>query len=180
MAISKDDTYDRARQLLEQDIKTHVRYLRESFYLQANYPIDIEGNDVSVDTSFSQCDVDEDIGDTNRRLQHSIRKLNSVQEDVEIMVSEIYDQMSEVHMTKEKIWEISKLLYAFTRITGEPWIQGLSQIRKLSVFLFDIWSEDMIPVDREAVWTKIPKIYADFMHAVNPERAGDRRPHRFT
>jgi len=180
MAISKEDTYDRARQLLEQDIKTHVRYLRESFYLQANYPINVRGNDVSVDPDCSQDEVDKDIVDTNRRLLDSIRKLNSVQEDVEKMVSEIYYQMSEVHMPDEQIREISKLLHAFMRITGEPWIQGLTQIHRLSVFLRDTWSEDMIPVDREAVWTKIPTIYAHFMHAVNLERANDRRLHRFT
>jgi len=175
MDTFKEDTYYRASVLLEQDIHSQRRYLEESTYLQANYPYDIRGNDVSADTSLSQGYVDEEVGDTNRELLHLIRKRNSVQEDVEIMVTEIYDRMSEVHMTKEKIWEISKLLYAFMNITGESWIRGLSQIKHLSVFLSDIWSRDMIPVDREAVWTRIPEIYAEFMHTVNTERASDRR-----
>ena len=177
MGVSKEDTYNRARQLLDQEIKTSQKFLRETLYLQENYPKDIRGDDLSVECS--QGDVDQDIVDINRRRLDLIWKINHVREDVENMVSEIYN-MSEVRMSDEKLQEFAQLIHAFMRITGEPWIMGSLQKTKFGDFLCKTWNKDMIPVNREAVWTKIPTIYAHFMHTVNPERANDRRLHRFT
>ena len=134
MDISKEGTYNRARQILQQDISSRVSSLKESFYLLDNYPFDIEGYDVSVDPDCSKDDTDQGIIDLDRKLLVSIRKLNSVRQDVEKMVSEIYDQMSEGHMSNEKIREIADLIHVFMKVTGEPWLGGFVQKKNSVIF----------------------------------------------
>ena len=87
--------------------------------------------------------------------------------------------MSDFYTTQKKIQKISLLLNNFMKITGNPWIRGL-QVTQWSVFLLRMWGEYMIPVDREAVWTRIPLLGGVFMHEFNMARdAGGRLPNEY-
>ena len=101
-------------------------------------------------------------------------------EEVEIVATAIYEQMSAAEMTSNKVEIIALLIHRFMCLTGEPWICGSRNISIWKVYLLETYAEHTIPASREAVWTSIPAICASFVRTFNTERKSGRpMPHAY-
>jgi hypothetical protein len=174
----KKEVYMRAGVALEDEITEEEETLQYWQYLRSNYPYTPDGSNAH-DHYCSESEVAIAERATRLALENKIMKRSFIILNVNILVTRIYVNMSDVHMTKNKVRKISYLLDKFMKITGKPWICGL-QLRQWSVFLLRHWGGYLIPDDIQAVWTRIPIIGASFMHEFNMARdAGSRMPNSY-
>ena len=173
----KAEVYMRAGAFLEEDIRQSKEALSYWQYVRVHYPFDQYGNNV-YHQGFSESDVHREDENSIWTLRNEITKRPFVRIEVDNMVTKIYNKMSSVYITSHKILTISNILYDFMRITGKP--IGALKKTQWSVFLLSNWGKYLIPVDEEAVWTKIPQIGAMFMHQFKLARdAGGRLPNEY-
>ena len=165
----------RAGIFLEDDIKEAKENLSYWQYARVNYPFDQDGINVHHQ-GILKSDVHREDENSIWTLRNEITKRPFVRIEVENMVTKIYNEMSSINMTSQKIKTISRIQYDFMKITGKPWIRP----RYKTQWSVSNWGRYLIPFDEEAVWTKIPQIGAMFMHQFKLARdAGGRLPNGY-
>ena len=179
MDAFKEAVYVRAGVSLEDQIEKAREDIIYWQFLRENYPLDIDETNAD-DNGLSPDQVERSKMDAVVKLKNLKLARPFVKTNVENMVTQIYEQISDFYMDFDKFMNLSVLIHNFMKITGKPWIGALG-LTQLSVFLRTNWGGYMIPNDREEVWTKIPRIGAVFMDQFHRARnAGGRLPNTYS
>ena len=178
MNVLQQTVYRRAAAALDNDIKREKENIQFWQFLDSNYPHTADGED-ATDGGITRAIVQESVIRTKNTWKLLISRRQFVEYDVEIMVTNIYDQMSDVHMTYSKIKNIANLIHKFMQLTGDPWIL-LMEKPQWKAYLIGRWGRNMIPHSREDVWTMIPSIGRSFLHELNyAQNAGHPLPKKY-